>query len=375
MRILILADAIDRQYAGVYVYAYSLIKNLLKIDRENEYWFVHLRENNFFKGLNEIILPQSKILGMATCRKFFQLPKLIRKLSPDIVLELEHLAPWVIRNLKAKKIVTIYDLTPVLFKKFHVFYGWFLQTLFFPRLFERSDGFLAISECTKKDVERLYQPSVPIEVTYLASRFNLKDLNPANNKKFHAKYKNIFPYILYVGTLEPRKNLELLIEVFNYLKKNKDIPHKLVLVGNGGWKYKKILQKIEASDFKSSILKMDYVDTRELSYFYYNAGVLAYPSLYEGFGLPVLEAMSLRCPVVVSNTSSLPEVVGDAGVLCDPNSVEQWANSIYSILANNNLKEDLAKKGLERSNLFSWENSARKTLDFFKKVTKSYEKD
>lgn len=365
MKIVVLADVIDQQYAGVYVYSSNLIKNLLAIDPVNEYWFVHFRKNDFFKGLNEIIVPQSQIPGTKTYRKFFKLPKVINELKPDIVLELEHIAPWIFARTHGKKVVTIYDLTPVLYRQYHLFISWFSHLLLFPRLFKRSDGFLAISHSTKHDIENHYHPKAPIEVTHLASQLGAPTQPP---KHSFFKEKNNQPYLLYTGTLEPRKNLEFLIDVFETLKEKKKIQHKLVLVGKQGWKFKKILSKIQNSKFATDIHVLGYVPKDDLAHFYQNAEVFLYPSLYEGFGLPVLEAMSLGCPVVASNTSSMPEVVGDGGLLCDPNCIDSWVDSIYSILANQNLRKQLVEKGLKRARTFTWEKTARTTLKFFERL-------
>ncbi|NEP55029.1 MAG: glycosyltransferase family 4 protein, partial [Moorea sp. SIO3C2] len=170
------------------------------------------------------------------------------------------------------------------------------------------------------------------------------------------------PYILFVSTLEPRKNINNLIAAFNYLKQRHQIEHQLVLIGQKGWSYESIFAAIASSPWKDHIHHLGYLSDQLVAWFYSNADVFVYPSYYEGFGLPVLEAMTLGAPVVTSNTSSLPEVAGDAAILIDPNQPIELADAIVKVISNSSLREELIRKGKERAMLFSWERTARETL-------------
>ena len=167
--------------------------------------------------------------------------------------------------------------------------------------------------------------------------------------------------ILFVGTLEPRKNLVRLIEVFNKLRAE-GIKTSLLLVGKWGWQSQEIKQAIDQSQFKQDIQVLGYVRATQKQSLYKQASVLAFPSLYEGFGLPPLEAMAMGVPVVTSNISSLPEVVGDAAVLIDPNNPEEIYVAIKKILTDKSFADQLIAKGYVQAQRFSWQETAKLTL-------------
>jgi glycosyltransferase involved in cell wall biosynthesis len=234
-----------------------------------------------------------------------------------------------------------------------------------------TDAILTISESSKKDiVEYLQIPPERIYVTPLASRYHVNYLTDEliDKVKKDTNYDFSQPYLLFVSTIEPRKNIDTIISAFNLLKSHYKIPHNLVLIGQKGWNYEPIFQKIERSRWKKNIYHLDYLSDELVALFYARADVFVYPSHYEGFGLPVLEAMTLGAPVVTSNTSALPEVVGDAALLVNPNNVEELADAILRIVDTPQLRDELVKKGKDRANLFFWERTARETLQVYKSV-------
>jgi glycosyltransferase involved in cell wall biosynthesis len=168
-------------------------------------------------------------------------------------------------------------------------------------------------------------------------------------------------YLLTVGTLEPRKNLPRLFEAFRLLKDRYHIPHKLVVAGPGGWKNQDVFQSVRRLDLSNAIVFAGYVPREVLDSLYRHAAMLVYPSLYEGFGLPPLEAMACGCPVAVSYTSSLPEVVGEAGIYFDPLDIEGIAQAIHQILSSSELRARLVQSGLAQSAKFSWRKTAEST--------------
>jgi glycosyltransferase involved in cell wall biosynthesis len=169
---------------------------------------------------------------------------------------------------------------------------------------------------------------------------------------------------LNVGLIEPRKNLLRLVEAYESASDLRD--YSLVLAGGLGWDYEPLLRHINESAAKSRILLPGYIHDDDLPALYSLAVAFAYPSLYEGFGLPVLEAMACGTPVVTSNVSSLPEVVGDAGLLVDPQSVGELSESLRRVLAHADLAADLRRRGRERAWRFSWHSTAQKTLDVYR---------
>lgn len=234
-----------------------------------------------------------------------------------------------------------------------------------------TDAIVTISESSKQDiVQYLNFDPEKVFVTYLASRYDHQSIKNLNVEQLisHVNIDFSQPYLLFVSTLEPRKNIVAIIEAFNQLKSRYKIDHQLILIGRKGWKYEPIFTAIENSPWRHEIHHLDYVSDELVEVFYANADVFVYPSHYEGFGLPVLEAMTLGAPVVSSNTSSIPEVAGDAALLVDPNDTEQIAEAIFSIVGDRQLRQTLIDRGKLRASLFSWENTARQTLKAYRSI-------
>jgi glycosyltransferase involved in cell wall biosynthesis len=229
---------------------------------------------------------------------------------------------------------------------------------------------IAISEATKKDLIRFYKAgSDKIAVTHLGLDSRFRPMKYEQVQPVLDKYGLIYQkYILFVGTIQPRKNIIRLVEAFQKIRKENHIEEKLVIAGQRGWLWEPIVKKIKMAGLDGSILYLDYVKKEDLPAIIAGAKLLTLPALYEGFGLPPLEAMASGVPVVVSNVSSLPEVVGDAGVLVDPDSEESMADGLLRVLMDNNLREQMIAKGLERASQFTWENTAGKTLEVFESL-------
>lgn len=261
--------------------------------------------------------------------------------------------------------------------------------LYFPELFKKKDlnqlkfwgGYsirkakkiITISNSSKNDIIRAYGVSKDkVEVVYPGikkikdSGFKIYDMEELE-KKFGIKG----PYILFVGTLQPRKNITRLVEAFAKLKEQKSISKELrtktqeltlVVVGKRGWQYEEILEAPKKYGVEASVKFLENVTDEELPSLYKNALCFVLPSLYEGFGLPILEAMQYGCPVLTSNVSSLPEAGGDAALYFNPEDTEDITKNLKLITQNSKLREELIKKGYEQVKKFSWEKSARKTL-------------
>ena len=172
-------------------------------------------------------------------------------------------------------------------------------------------------------------------------------------------------FVLYVGTMEPRKNVDVLIRAFGKVVRQETLPHSLVLVGAKGWMTQAIQQAIAEAGIGDRLLMPGYVAREELPMWYSSAELFAYPSSYEGFGYPVLEAMASGTPVIASNTSSLPEVVRDAGLLVPPRAENQLATAMASILTDSAFADALRERGLKQATCFSWSNSVRICLELY----------
>ncbi|GAP96407.1 glycosyltransferase family 4 protein [Leptolyngbya sp. NIES-2104] len=259
---------------------------------------------------------------------------------------------------KSRRVMTIYDIS---FVKYPEYANSTVKayTNRLKKCLQWTDLVLTISQSSKQDiVEYLGFDPERIWVTHLASRYLLAPSKPESSQ----------PYILFVSTIEPRKNLKSLISAFESLKRNYQIEHELILIGQKGWLYEPIFEQVARSPFRSSIRHLSYLSDDQVAEFYQNADVFVYPSHYEGFGMPVLEAMTLGAPVVTSNTSSLPEVAGDAAVLIDPNNVEQLSEEILRVIRDRQFRDSLIQKGKEQAKLFSWEKTAKETLNAYRSM-------
>lgn len=247
----------------------------------------------------------------------------------------------------------IFDFVSFLFPDRHNLKAVWFEKLWMKRALLRSKALLAASESTKKDAIKLFgiDPG-KIFVSYLA---------PALTSEVAPVTLPPSPAILFVGTLEPRKNITALVEAFNQLRQ-KNISCSLVLAGGWGWQSQEIRAAIQRSLYSDDIKVLGYVSEAQKTFLYQHATVLVFPSLYEGFGLPPLEAMSLGLPVVTTNISSLPEVVGEAALLVSPDSIDQLSAALASVLTDQNLRQRLIQAGLVQSQKFSWQNTASVTL-------------
>jgi len=237
-----------------------------------------------------------------------------------------------------------------------------------PRTLKTADKIITVSNSTKNDLMNHFNiPKEKIRVIFEAADEKFKSLNNKETKEVKYKYHLNFPFILYVGGLAVHKNIPALIKAF-YKVKKKGIQHKLVITGTKRWKYKEIFETIDKLDLQNDVVFTGYVSDEDLPALYNAADLFVYPSIYEGFGLPPLEAMACGTPVITSNTSSLPEVVGDAGIMVDPYDVNGLADAMHEVLANEGLRANMIKNGLERAKMFSWEKCARETLKVYEEV-------
>ncbi len=292
----------------------------------------------------------------------YRLSKLIRRQDGIVHLPNQNFARYALR-IKNPFIVTVHDLI-----RFSI--GFAKETITEKILLKldirgikRASHIITVSKHTKNDlIEYLKIPDSRISVIY--NGIDRDIFKPYNVRALDK------PYILYVGSERPRKNLERLVEAFAILRKE-FTALRLVKVGESGRseEYRReTMKKLDSLGITQAVMFIDHLSERDLAHIYASAVLLAYPSLYEGFGLPPLEAMACGCPVVASNTSSLPEVMGEAGILVDPYDTDSLAQAMREVLANSTLRDDMVRKGLEQSKKFSWERAAEQTQEVYNKV-------
>lgn len=345
--------------------AFELLKYLEKIDKKNAYTVLLPsapmedlpKERNGWKY--KVLKPAKLWTRIALPLKLFTTNS-----KPDVFFSPTHYIP---RFSPVRRVMMIFDLAflhfPQMFKlrDLQQLKRWTETSV------EAADHIVTISNSSKKDLQKFYKlPSNKITVSYPG--FDEDVFAPVTNKKDEissvlSKYNIDSPYIIFIGTIQPRKNLLRLIEAF---KKIDGL--KLVIVGKTrgegrqGWMYEEVLKKPSEFGIEDKVIFAGFAPTGDLPYLL--SGSIAYvlPSLYEGFGIPVVEAMACGVPVIVSNTSSLPEVVGDAGLMVDPHSIDQIEQAIRTIVTDKKLRLKLSKKGLEQARKFSWKKMARDVI-------------
>jgi len=375
MRIGINIDQLFYKVAGgTGRYTYNLVKSLADVDKKNQYLLFHSRSkdkdlspaDDLTRGANfelkSLLLPRPLLYFFWNRARWFSADLLFGK------LDLLHAPTFAIpAKGSSKLVVTVHDLA---FMKFPEFYT--PRSLKFHEraariAAEEADLLIAVSHSTKQDIVSLLSVNEKrIRVIHEGVQINTELFD--KKEEVLSNYGIAKKYILCVGTLEPRKNLIRLLKAFAKLKRETGFEHRLVLVGPRGWLFEEILLECRRKEFEEDLIMTGPVPDAELSVLMSQADVFVYPSLYEGFGLPPLEAMACGTPVIVSNVSSLPEVVGEAGILIDPYDVDEMVSAMVDLLEKEDLRTGLAAKGKERAKLFSWDKAARENLDAYLSV-------
>lgn len=349
-------------------YVFQLLQNLHKIDQNNEY-FIYLPCEKTSDMPSESSHWHYRVVRPSRMWNVFSLPihLFINNPGLSVFLSPTHYGPLL---LPFPLIISIMDLSYLFFtKNFKRRDLWqlLLWTKYSVKIARR---IITISNATKNDILKEYGPaSKNVIVTYPGVK---KVLNSECNMENTAiKFNLNKDYILFVGTIQPRKNIKRLIEAFaKVIKKDKFRDLQLIIVGKPGWMYEMIYETPKVLGINEKVKFLSDVSDEDLPAFYKNALCFILPSLYEGFGLPVLEAMKYGCPVITSNVSSLPEAGGDAALYVNPSDTDNIASQIELVLNNKNIRENMIKKGYEQINKFSWEKTARETLKVFESLVK-----
>jgi glycosyltransferase involved in cell wall biosynthesis len=293
------------------------------------------------------------------------LPLALARGRADLFHSMAFALPWV---RPCRSVVTIYDLSFVLSPEaFRPANRLYLRAIT-RRSASWADAVIAISENTKRDIVRLWGISpdkVRVAPCGVDERFG--PLPPDEVERFRRRHSLPEQMVLFIGTLEPRKNLVTLIEAYALLRR-RGLRHVLVLAGGKGWKYEPVFEAVERLGLGDAVRFPGYVPADELPLWYNAASLFVYPSLYEGFGLPPLEAMACGTPVIVSDRASLPEVVGPEGITVGPSDVSGLADEMQRVLSDSSLAEHLSDYGRRRAKEYSWDRAARVTLDVYRSL-------
>lgn len=370
MKIAIQAADLDaRRIDGTRVYLWNVLRQLGKIAPQDEFFIYH--KQNFNPELTPPAFSNYRIkeLGRFPFWTQTRLAFELQKNSPEALWMPMHNIPLV-KKKNLQTTVTIHDLAFKYFPEHFPLRDRTELSLLTDLAIKRSDKIIAVSESTKKDILKFYPQIKEAKIHVIHHGFDQEFFSRpaaleikeelATSHKLQAK-----KYILYVGALQPRKNLERLIDAFSRIKKN--FPEmKLVLAGGKAWLWEGILQKAQSSPFQKDIIFIGQVGFEKARALYQQAAVFAFPSLYEGFGIPILEALAAGVPVVTANNSSLPEVGGDAALYADAENSEDLAEKIGKVLKDPNLQQEMIAKGKQQLQKFSWEKCAQETLKVIK---------
>jgi glycosyltransferase involved in cell wall biosynthesis len=363
----LLAAEESYRHAGVSRYIDNLLKNLACEDSEGDFTV-------FLNDRSALSLPCRQVHARFPthnpwARVFWEqcaLPAQLKARGIELLHSPVNIQPV---SLTCKSIVTVTDLSfwvfPESFKTFQRIY----QRLFTRLSARRATHLIAISAHTARDLGQFCAVSADrISVTYPGVDEVYRPAASSVLVEFRRQHELPEKFFLFVGTLEPRKNLVTLLKAFAAFRDSAKTGHKLVLAGGKGWLYQSVFAVVEQLGLQSDVIFAGFIPEAELPLWYNAADAFVYPSIYEGFGLPPLEAMACGTPVVVSNASSLPEVVGDVGILVDPRSVDGWTAALAQIVSDVTLRTGLSARGIERARQFSWARMARETIQVYRTV-------
>jgi glycosyltransferase involved in cell wall biosynthesis len=349
--------------AGTSVYANSLATALQNLDAENVYQVFATRQQRDMSE-RKTLRSQMQTIYRDMVWMHVLLPWQVYRTQVDIL----HMPANVIPMFSScPTVVTILDMIILQTPQYFTFWHRNYARIFVPLAAKYASMILTISEQSKRDIVRQLNVSPDkVTITYPAASPKFRPVSEQEIAQIRSQY-SLGSFILTVGALEPRKNISRLLQAFALLRRS-GFSFQLVQAGPPGWFFDGILAEANRLGLQDSVRFLGRVPLDDLVRLYNAASVFVYPSLYEGFGLPALEAMTCGCPVITSNMSSLPEVVGEAGMMIDPYDVQQLADAIQRVLEDKALAQDMRQQGLERASLFSWQRCARETLNVYHQV-------
>lgn len=367
MRIAI--DARKLRDYGIGTYVRNLLRHLSRIDSKTEYvLFCRAADCGLAEELGENFRAVPERARPYSIKEQLRIPMDLRREGIDLF----HAPHYVLPPLTpCKSVVTIHDCIHLRFPQYlpnRLAYAYARSSLWFAT--HRSNRVLTVSEASKRDILRYFRvPDHKIDVIYNAIDERFGEPPTAEEiERVRDRYQLNAPYVLYAGNIKPHKNLERLIEAFYTLRRG-DLEHvKMLIIGDEISKYATLRRAVHKYKLHKHVRFFGFVPDKTLAVLYRLARAFVFPSLYEGFGLPPLEAMASGTPVITSNLSSLPEVVGDAALLIDPYDADAIADAMRRVLLDSDLREDLRQRGLRRVAEFSWDRSVRRVREIYEEV-------
>ena len=358
---------LNKNYTGIGRYASQLIQSLSEIDQENQYLLY--TPKRFFS-------PRKKLPAIPARNFSLKIDRFSRGVNKTVgAMDLYHApSPEAWPSLSgAKVIVTVHDLIFKTYPQGHTASTIAFAEVQFQNIVSKAAKIICCSKSTLDDLNRYFKVEAK-KTALIYQGVNQNDFYPIDEKEGKLAEEMIRlkgidgPFILFVGTIEPRKNLRNLLVAFSLLKNKKIFSGKLALIGMQGWMSADLAGLVEKLGIKEDVAFTGFLSNEELRHFYNKARAFVFPSFYEGFGFPIVEAFSCGAPVVTSNVSSCPEIASDAALKVNPNSPEEIAQAVGRVLDDSYLRNELREKGFKRAAQFTFLNTARQTLKVYEEV-------
>lgn len=373
---------LEEEKTGIGWYAFHLLNAL---SNNKDYHFIFYifgagvektKIQNFKKYLDSLELQYEVRICKYMSQKVYKLMTAVVPLpfscffrqDADVTFFLNYVIP---PGVRGKRITMIHDMTYKVFPETQTLRSRIWLFLSMKRTLRRADAVVTASMFSKSeiikytgfDAEKITTISCGVDRNLFTDQYSVAEI-----EKVKQKYRIEGDYYLYVGTLEPRKNIKRLLQAYSILVNYENSIPQLVIVGKAGWLFSDIFSTVEQLDISDKVIFTGYINEKEIPIMMNGAKIFLYPSLYEGFGMPPLEAMACGTAVITSNVASLPEVVGDCAVLVDPYNIEEIANSILNLDTDEEKREQLAYNGFQRSKMFSWNNVSENIGQLLKKM-------
>ena len=348
------------QRTGTEYYSYEIIQEILKVAPPNRFFFRLYSKTplEYLKKSNDV---ENKVMQFPRLWSQIRLSREIMQNPPSVLFEPSHTIPIIHGK---KTVVTLHDVGfkyyPNLYTPLERIYHNFCMKF----SVRHATKIISISEATKNDLVKIYKAD-PKKITVIYHGYDKnKYRQPTKSENPPADIVNLRPYIYFIGRLEAKKNIKKLVSAYGLLRKNPKINHKLVFAGRPGYQYEQIREEIAKlpEKIRKDVIELGYVEDAKTPVLMRYASIFAFPSRFEGFGMPLLEAMASGVPVVGSNTTSIPEILGGSGLVSDPDDIDKLAQNLTKVILDPKTKNGLITKGLERVKKFDWEIAALNTL-------------
>ena len=364
-------SAAAHERAGLGRYAANLALSLRPLLPELSIFINDLRESALRPPLSELPthtvgLPRQR-WRLRAAASYFGAPGLDQAFrGVDLYHATEHLLP----AMRAPSVFTLHDAAYLHFPQYHLPRNRLFLRLMMPRFLARTEAVIAVSAFTGRDAAQIYRvPAHKLHIVPEGVEPRFRPLPESAKAEVRARYRLPERFILFVGTIEPRKNLLVLLEAYAALRRQAELADVgLVIAGGKGWLYSEFFERLRALGLDDSVTLTGYLPDADLPALLNCAEVFAFPSVFEGFGLPPLEAMACGVPVVCSNAASLPEVVGEAGPLLPPGDIAAWVAALARVLSDAGWRANLQTLGLAQARRFTWEAAARQTVAVYESV-------